>query len=406
MFLQLSFNSRLNMARETLSDTFKHNVLFWKFLGLWIFQVDDKRYRYYAIPVVSIVFVAYNILLTLNLVYTPKKLDTFIPELIFFFCEIQNAFKVHMIMFKSKQIVEVFEIMDSDVFIGEKEEHNRITIKSKLLFIKVFKIFFVGCNMSYICHNFLPLISFLVFGTELNLPVCNYYFLSDESRKHYFWWILVYQTYGIYHHMMYNLSIDTFMSGLILVGLVQCRALNHGLQNIKTSVPKKENDTEDEKRLRMELVKCIQHYESIRKYCAHIQDLYDPAMFVQMGVGAASNCVILASLLLSMPSHEKALYVSVLMYGTVMAIEILMPGYLGSQLTHESGQIVRSVYSCDWIDRPESFKSILKLLLERAKRPIILTTGYIVPLSLNTFISIMKTAYSSFTILRGIHKRT
>ncbi|NP_001292455.1 uncharacterized protein LOC105387430 [Plutella xylostella] len=390
------------MARETLSDTFNHNKLFWRITGIWFRQVKNKRFKYYAIPLIAIVFVAYDIFLTLNLVYTPKKLETFMPELIFYFCEVQNAFKVYMVIFKSHQIVQAFNMMDSDIFIGESEEHKRITKKAKLLFIKAFKVYFWLCNAGFACNSIVPFISFLIFRTKLYLPVCNYYFLSDETRDHYFWYILTYQTYCVYNHMMYNISIDTFMSGLILMGLAQFRALNDSLKNIKCVSKNKITDEAEERRLRTELVKCLKHYDYLREYCSLIEEIYDPAMFVQISVGAASNCVILASLLLSMSSNDKSFIV---LYGSVMALEILMPGYLGSQLTYESEELVRSVYECDWIERPESFKRILKLLVERAKQPIILTTWYIVPLSLNTFISIMKTAYSSFTILRAVSTR-
>lgn len=40
------------------------------------------------------------------------------------------------------------------------------------------------------------------------------------------------------------------------------------------------------------------HCHLFYRYCSLIEEIYDPAMFVQISVGAASNCVILASLLL------------------------------------------------------------------------------------------------------------
>ncbi|KAG7310955.1 hypothetical protein JYU34_003801 [Plutella xylostella] len=125
-------------------------------------------------------------------------------------------------------------------------------------------------------------------------------------------------------------------------------------------------------------------------------------MFVQFGIGAASNCVTLAALLLPLPTYEQ---IFIVFYGSVMAIEIFMPGYLGSQLRHESEQVIRAVYQSDWIDRSETFKRTLKLLVERAQKPVIMTAYSIISLSLSTFISIMKTAYSSYTLLRAVHTR-
>lgn len=255
-----SFCIHWNMASEKISDGFKSNVFCWKICALWIFEIKNKYYKYYAIPLLVVIFVGYNVLLTLNLIYTPRNLEKFIPELIFYFCEVQNVFKVYVVTIKSKQIKEVFNLLDSDIFIGDTQEHKAITQSYKFLYIKCFNIYCVMCHMAYI-HVALPFLIHLILGKNLDLPICNYYFLSDEFRENSFWLIWWYQAVSSYFHMFYNITIDTFISGLLLMGIAQFKALNSSLINIKETSLDHLNCMEKDDHLQKQLLKCLKHYD-------------------------------------------------------------------------------------------------------------------------------------------------
>ncbi|XP_048489387.1 odorant receptor 2a-like isoform X2 [Plutella xylostella] len=138
------------------------------------------------------------------------------------------------------------------------------------------------------------------------------------------------------------------------------------------------------------------------KYCQIIENIFGTSMFFQFGVGVLSNCITLYAFLL--PYFESQL-IFLTTYASAMTMEIFLPGYLGTLLNYESAEIGRAVYQCDWIERSDSFKRSMRLLVERSKTPIELTALKIFPLSVTTFIAIMKTAYSSFTLLRVVHNR-
>ncbi|XP_045528010.1 odorant receptor 7a-like isoform X3 [Pieris brassicae] len=89
-------------------------------------------------------------------------------------------------------------------------------------------------------------------------------------------------------------------------------------------------------------------------------------------------------------------------YAFVMILQIFVPAYLGTQLRYRSQDLVNAAYCSEWIARSESFKRSLKLFMLRANTPIVFSGCGLFPLTLDTFTSIMKTAYSFFTVVRNV----
>ncbi|CAG9132303.1 unnamed protein product [Plutella xylostella] len=389
------------MPPETISSAFYSNVRGWKIFALWIREVNNKYYKCYAALSLVFLYFLYDGLLTLNLIYSPKNLNTFIPELVFLLTSFVLVFKINMVMFKSKLILRAFSIMDSDIFSGETLEQKRITKRYVELYKKYYRAYFVLGYMSYTFFTIVPFLKHVFFGQELILAICNYYFLSDKERDANIYLYWCYQSLGNFAHMNYGVNIDTFIPGLIMIGIGQFKALNVRLSNIKTYSKKNLVDIEQEKKLEEELIKCLKHYDLLREYCSLIEEIFDTAMFVQFGVGAAINCVTLVAML-QLPSNEMFFLI---LYGVIMAIEIFTPGYLGTQLEHESERTTSAVYECDWMDRSPRFKRNMMLLVERANTSVELTALTMFPLSLETFVSIMKGAYSCFTLVRAMNGR-
>lgn len=86
------------------------NFVFWKMFGLWPGRGESNYYKYYSCFYIFTTLIAYNILLTLNLIYTPRNLDNLLREVIFYFTEIIVTSKVLTILFMRKTIIKSFDI--------------------------------------------------------------------------------------------------------------------------------------------------------------------------------------------------------------------------------------------------------------------------------------------------------
>lgn len=213
---------------------FSPNFVCWKIFGLWPGRGKIKYYKYYSFIYLTTTLVVYNMLLTLNLVYTPIAVETLIREVIFYFNEIVVMCKVTMVLSMRKTIMAAFALLDSETFKCADNTSWKTSEKLFSAYRKLWKFYALISHITYVALVLPPMANF-VLNNQLSLPVCNYYFLSEETRRKYYSFWLTYQSIGIYGHMMYNVNIDTFMGGMILSGIEQFKSLHIALSNLNKS---------------------------------------------------------------------------------------------------------------------------------------------------------------------------
>ncbi|KAG5874081.1 hypothetical protein JTB14_033430 [Gonioctena quinquepunctata] len=67
----------------------------------------------------------------------------------------------------------------------------------------------------------------------------------------------------------------------------------------------------------------------------------------------------------------------------------------------KSNTIINAIYMSEWYTYDRKSKKALLILMERAKRPMIVTAGKILDLSLGTFMMIIKRSYSLLAVLKN-----
>ncbi|NP_001091789.1 olfactory receptor 15 [Bombyx mori] len=383
------------------TDIFKPNVFFWKMFGIWADRKSSKTYKYYSFVFLFITLIMYNSLLAINLLYTPLKIELLIREVIFCFTEITVSTKVLMILFKRNKILDAFDLLNKNEFRGNSEESSAIIQKNNSAYKTYWKLYAILSNFAYSSQVLGPLIVKLIWKTKLELPICNYYFLNEELRHDFFSGWYIYQSFGMYGHMMYNVNIDTFISGLLMMAVTQLKIIQTKLLSLKLNPRERKMDrglmniTEV-----LKLNEILKHYELVLKYCSTVQSILDVAMFVQFGVASAIICVAMCGLIMVRSSTETLLFMVTYLFA--MTLQIFVPAWMGTQLHFQSQELVFAAYNSEWIPRCQSFKRSIIIFVERAKIPITITGLKMFPLSLATFTSIMKTAYSFFTLIRNM----
>nr|BAR43452.1 putative olfactory receptor 10 [Ostrinia furnacalis] len=390
------------IASNTQSQVFKPNIFFWKIFGWWPEVTSTIYYRCYYISFLSLTSVVYLFLFTLSLLYSPIELEIIIAQAMFYFTEISGLSKIFMIVIRREDIQKAFKMLDSEEFQGDDVIPREIINKNKVYYLKYYR----ACATFYYIGSFfllfLPIIEYVAGHADLELPLCQYYFLSEHVRDKYFNVIFIYQFFGLFVLISGNVNIDTFICGLLLMAIAQFRMLNWKMSNLKMNPLDLENESDDEETIMMrKLNKCLKHYDLILEYCDHIQDVLSAAIFAQYGTAAATMCLSMCTVLMPMTSED---WLFMGCYIGAMTLEIFLPGLLGAELMNESQKLVAAAYSADWIPRSESFKRSLRLLVERANRPIVITGLKMFTLSLETFTSIIKLAYSFFTLLKNVQE--
>ncbi|XP_013134594.1 PREDICTED: odorant receptor 46a, isoform A-like [Papilio polytes] len=327
----------------TISKCFTNNVLAWKIFGIWSGPNPNKYYKYFSFIFVNLTLTIFNLFLTINLFYTYNNIENLLHEVIYFFTEITVVAKASMILFWKKEIMIAFDILDSDDFEGNDEKSIEIIEKDVSTYKKIFKFYFYFCNLSYILAIVPGFVDYLL-GNDSEFPISKYNFLGDEIREQYFTLLYFYQSFCIYVHMVYNISVDSLITGFVFLIITQLKVLKYKFKrlNFKNRALKRRNASE----------------------------------------GSTVNSLLF-----------------LLTYITAMVLIIFVPSWLGTQLMYESKDLVTAAYNSDWMNSSKEFKRSIIIFMERTKTPMCVVGMKMFLLSLDTFITIMKTAYSLYTLI-------
>ncbi|XP_050670654.1 odorant receptor 59a-like [Leptidea sinapis] len=388
---------------EPLSASFNANFKIYKIFGLWPGNRPHSVYKYYSILFLFFTLVIFVSFLSINLIYIQRKIEVMVPEVVFIFAEIMMITKALMIVFKWKDLIEALKMLDSMSFQGKDTASINIVVRYVSNYKLYWIIYTMLAHIAYVLRMFIPLFSHVIFNTTLELPICSFSFLDLETLNHYFAILYFYQTACIYSHMFLNTNSDTLIAGLILMAIVNVKVLQHELQSLRVDKKwiKMNKSFQDALQI-SKLRRTLEHYEEILKYCYMLQEILSVTMFFQFTIASGLICVLLCCLLLS-SSIQTLIFFATLF--CAMVLQIFVPAYLGTELSYQSEELVSAAYSSEWIPRCESFKRSLKLFMERAKTNIMLTGGKLFPLTLDTSVAIVKTAYSFFALIRNFQDR-
>ncbi|CAK1601820.1 unnamed protein product [Parnassius mnemosyne] len=390
-------------------DCFNINMKFWKFLGIYPYNEISPHYNFYSKMFIFIFVIIYDVLLTLNFFFLPNNLDAFIGEMLFYFTVLSVNSKVLTFLFMRKKIVKLLDILESKILLPVTNNGLTILRNAKNLNIRYWKILAAISLTCNLIHLLSSLIKHLLLSVQLELPVSSYSFLSDEIRERLIYLFYFYQGVGIHFHMLYNLNIDSFLPGIMILLIAQLEILKDILTNVCNSLnfDHKYDEAGDlkndaENKFIMKLNQTIAHYDEVSRFCYLIQQIFSVTLFVQFSVASCIICVCLFRF--TLPATNEY-YVFLATYMFIMVIQILVPCWIGTQIMDKSCLLSQAIYNCDWIPRPREFKSSLRLFVVRANRPLSITALKMFPLSLATFTSIMNTAYSFFTLLRHMQAK-
>nr|WCC57489.1 odorant receptor 32 [Papilio machaon] len=148
-------------------------------------------------------------------------------------------------------------------------------------------------------------------------------------------------------------------------------------------------------------VDCWLQYKRICETAGLVQDIFGGAILVQFGIGGWILCMAAYKIIsLDFISIEFA---SMILFILCILTELFLYCYYGTELTEEasiSALLVDAAYSMRWAGEGRAARRLLLLLLVRVHRPLRLAAGRVVPLSLDTFVKILKSSYTFYAVLR------
>ncbi|XP_039498536.1 putative odorant receptor 19b [Drosophila santomea] len=147
---------------------------------------------------------------------------------------------------------------------------------------------------------------------------------------------------------------------------------------------------------------CIHDHQSILHLFKSLERSLSMTCFLQLFCTAAAQCSIIFFLLFGSVGIMRFMNMMVLLL--LVSTETLLLCYVAELVCEEGDALVAAVYSCNWVSQTVQFRRLLILMLARCQKPLILVSGIIVPISMRTFLTVIKGAYTMLTLLNEIRK--
>ncbi|RZB41587.1 7tm 6 domain containing protein, partial [Asbolus verrucosus] len=188
--------------------------------------------------------------------------------------------------------------------------------------------------------------------------------------------------------------IDPLLAGLVSHATNQIKVLQNNLQYLDEHAEEKivnnsAKSTAEKKLLKAVIISdkvrlCVSHHNAILDFVQVYEDTYSATVFVQFAASVLVICISCLQLSIVEP-FTFSFFMMFLFVSTILS-ELFLYCYYGTILYEESNTLTDAIYMGKWYEYDANSKKALLALMKRSKRPLIVTAGNILDLSLQTFI--------------------
>ncbi|XP_045772957.1 uncharacterized protein LOC123872618 [Maniola jurtina] len=216
-----------------------------------------------------------------------------------------------------------------------------------------------------------------------------------------------------------NVSKDTLVTTLIAQCRCRLRLVGLSLRNFcnelhpiggETSIrisrspsPKTFMLTQDQEIIVKQRLRCcvVQHQKTLDA-AEQLQRCFSEPTFVQLTVSLVIICV--TAFQLTAQTSNPIRLLSMGTYLLNMMFQVFIYCYQGNQLSVEASQVAGAAYEFPWYCCSVRIRRTVIILMRRCRRVTKLTAGGFTTLSLASFMAIIKTSYSLFTLLQQVKR--
>lgn len=258
--------------------------------------------------------------------------------------------------------------------------------------IKIMKFFFIAYN-GCMC---LAVFSMFTYDTRrLLLP--GYFPLDWEGSRAIYSICVLYQCLCWYMVGYANIFYDTY-PGLLMYLLVQHLKITHlRISGIGYDADSSLHDN------RMALKQASKDHQQILVFFKIINDAISWTMFALFLVSSLNIVVCVVIICFYSENLLQKLY-----YGQLMlcyCVETILGCYYGSEFEDEIGRTTNSLYMCLWYEQSPAFKKDFIIFMENSLRYYKFSAGGFLPINKKTFLRVLKSTFSLYTVLNVMREK-
>ncbi|KAJ3658578.1 hypothetical protein Zmor_010310 [Zophobas morio] len=344
------------------------------------------------------VFLVLPIILTFINILMDKRTDNVVENamVVYLVEAVDYCFKFLPFLYNPKKIQECINFFGDDNFAPKTDQERKIIDECIWVCRRNSFVYFCGILLALIGWHF-PVFFFK--GRKLPLDIWLPYDPLSTAFRYYL--TLIYVFGATFYIGFCGTTIDSLVGGLPYHATAQLKILKYNLQHMDKFVDytlRKRNEYIVEYRcVYKHLQYSINHHNKILRFLNEFEECFSVCIFSQFAGSLFGICFCCIGLtLVSVATVEGFTYIALIVDIT---FQIFFYCYYGTLLYEESQSLNNAIYMGPWYEFDIKTRKILLTVMERAKRPMLITVGNVVDLTLVSLLSVLKTSYSLIAVL-------
>nr|APC94240.1 odorant receptor 13 [Pyrrhalta maculicollis] len=360
-------------------QSFKTELAIVKSCGVWDY-VFKCRYQFLYVLyfiIVNIGLAMYN-LMKFNDMLQSNTLETAVAAGFVLPIALMGNIRSLCFFMNRKEFFELLTSMDDEIF--RPKNTAQMVMAQKML--KYYNNFKLGMYAFSILPSFGCPIGRIIFG-ESGQKYCEAVITSSRGTA-----IYLFQAVSLGMISVINVVTNYFMVGFSLFIALQCDQLCHHLEHIDVTK-------------NFKIKEFVQHHRRILRFAENTEKLFSFIYFsfIIMCLLAFCTTLFMISIIEDRYSFQC---LHLIFYQLSIFIMLFIPCWFATQVNIKSEKIPLAAYSCAWTENPRSFKNDLIIFMNNSQKPIQFKAWNLVDLSLETYMAVIKTSFSYYTVLNSL----
>ncbi|KAJ3663416.1 hypothetical protein Zmor_007680 [Zophobas morio] len=371
-------------------------VLFsFKVIGLWPSNPKTYATNFYTLyATLSFILFGFGhtFVQMIQVILSPFDLEALAGTL-FIACQTMAVMKAYGFMKQIKIMKDLMSKLNNDTF-RSRNVTQEVTLNSNL---KFWWNLYVGYE--FVTYSTVLLwLSFPILDKSYKnsrLP-CAAWYPYDFRKTPFYEITYFYQILSLCYLNVCNTNMDMLSVCLMVYIGAQCDILCDNLR----SLGKCDEESRSEV-FNRELVEIIEHHKEILKFVKNFNRFVDKILLAQFLASLLSLALAFFQITLIAPLTSEFLTVVSLITSTIF--QIFLYCWYGNEVDIKSRKIFYAIFESEWIGVPPKAQQNLLIFSLRTRQQITIRTFKLFPLSLGTFMTIMRSAWSYFAVLRQVN---
>nr|QXE93248.1 odorant receptor 22 [Eucryptorrhynchus brandti] len=224
------------------------------------------------------------------------------------------------------------------------------------------------------------------------MPTHNFY-PFDASQSNVFWIVFFVEAIYVCHICFVFSIVTATILGLLMHITAQLKYCGMRIENIGKNTWAKSNEA-----IKEEFIICVKYHQEILMYAERIFAAFNAVVSAYVIITSFAAAIIGYQIVTADNIQDRLRYMMLLFAWGLLFFLIC---FHAQKVQDKSIAIANSVYNCEWniTSSDKVLKRYIIMVMMRAHHPLYFKMSYLGIISSSRFVTVMKTAYSFFTIL-------